>query len=251
MSAQTRAQSDEDGDDPSIGLGSGPEDWSHERVVISDVPRVSHKDRQPFVIEPHPARASYGGSAAPLMRQDSEDGFLARMGRTIVALVLVLLIFVLLAQLVYIYRSQISLSFPTLRPMIERACKPLGCQVPFARDLAQLSISGSALRADATQQAQDGPPAATDATQAAPRHFILNVNLRNLGELPQEWPTIVLDLNDASGARLVRSNLDSRDYLTPQQLEGPFAPHSDVLVRVPLTVTGVEVNGYQLDLFFP
>src|SRR5690606_14041896 len=155
-----------------------------------------------------------------------------------------------LAQLVYIYRSQIALSFPALRPMIEQACAPLGCQVPYARDAASLSISGSALRTDAHAPAGTGDGA--DAGAAAPtRHYILNMTLRNLADLPQEWPTIVLDLNDISGTRVVRRNLSPRDYLTPDQLAGPFAAHGDVLVRVPLAVSGIEVNGYQLDLFFP
>ncbi|MER1968743.1 zinc-ribbon and DUF3426 domain-containing protein [Castellaniella sp. GW247-6E4] len=244
--------------DPSAGpplapsVGRDPEEGGApraERIVIGEAtfaPRGASRPA-PFVVEPHPVRAGRGGSAAPLMRDEDEDGPLARLGRAFMMLVVGLLALLALAQTVYIYRSQIALAFPALRPAIERACAPLRCQVPYARDLSHLSISGSALRADA-----QAPNAATaDAAHETERRFTLNVTLRNLGERPQEWPTLVLDLNDASGTRLVRRNLAPRDYLTPEQLAGPFAAHGDILVRVPLTVTGVQVNGYQLDLFYP
>uniref|UniRef100_UPI00333F0FCE zinc-ribbon and DUF3426 domain-containing protein n=1 Tax=Castellaniella defragrans TaxID=75697 RepID=UPI00333F0FCE len=233
-------------DDPSIGSGiEGGDPPPAERILIAAEPSARARP-EPFVVEPHPVHAGRAGSAAPLMRRRGEDGLLARLGRALMKLLLALLVLLALAQLAYIYRSQIALAFPALRPVIERACVPLRCQVPYARDLASLSISGSALRTIA--QSPSGP---ADVAQDAARHYMLNVTLRNLSDRPQEWPTIVLDLNDASGTRLVRRNLEPRDYLTPDRLAGPFAARGEVLVRVPLAVTGVQVNGYQLDLFFP
>lgn len=231
---------------PSIGPVPEDDDPPSERIVIGPAPSAPARPT-PFLIEPHPARAGRGGSAAPLMHREDGGGPLARLGRVLTVLLLALLVLLACAQLAYIYRSQIALALPALRPAIERACAPLGCQVPYARDLAGLSISGSALRAAA--RGPDG--AATDAAQDATRHYVLEVTLRNLSDQPQEWPTIVLDLNDASGTRLVRRNLGPGDYLPPDALKGPFGAHDDILVRVPLAVAGVQVNGYQLDLFFP
>ena len=246
---------------PSAGPSVRPEAGGvppPERITAGEAPIAPAPFRgarpEPFVVEPHPARAGRGGSAAPLMRDEDEAGLLARLGRALMALLLAFLVLLACVQLAYIYRSQIALAFPALRPALERACAPLRCQVPYARDLSRLSISGSSLRADArgASMAPDATQgAAQGAAQDAVRHYVLNVALRNLSDRPQEWPTLVLDLNDASGTRLVRRNLGPREYLTPDRLEGPFAAHGDVLVRVPLTVTGVQVNGYQLDLFYP
>lgn len=236
------------------------------RVDIDDTPFIAPAAAAPgrVVIDPHPGRISHGGSAAPLMRAQQGGGWFAGVGSALSFLALILLLVLLLAQLLYIYRSQIALAAPALRPAIERLCQPLQCRVPYARDLSVLSISGSALRADAQTPlpasgggeavAANGPAKASSAAvPAKPRQqsFVLNVNLRNAGDHPQEWPTIVLDLNDSSGTRLVRRNLSPHDYLRPEQLAAPFAAHSDILVRVPLVVTDVQVNGYQLDLFFP
>lgn len=195
-----------------------------------------------IIVEPHPARASYqGGSAAPLLRSD-DIGLLDQLGRWLVGVLVLLSIVLLLGQLVYVYRAQIALTFPALRPVLVRACGPLNCQVPYARNLAQLAITGSDLKLDTS--------ARDTSADTAPRHFVLYISLRNRAEQPQEWPSIVLDLNDASGARLVRRNLSPREYLTPQLLAGPFAPDSEVQVQVPITLNDIQINGYQLDLFF-
>src|SRR5690606_38940548 len=120
--------------EPSIGQGiKDGRPHATERILIS-LPPASADKPEPLVVEPHPARAGGGGSAAPLMHNEGGDSVLQPLGRAVGGLLLVLLIVLALAQLVYIYRSQIALSFPALRPMIEQACAPLGCQVPYARD---------------------------------------------------------------------------------------------------------------------
>lgn len=195
-----------------------------------------------IIVEPHPARASYqGGSAAPLLREDSV-GVFELLGRWLVGVLVLLGVVLLLAQITYVYRAQIALTLPALRPVLVRACVPLHCQIPYARDPAQLAITGSDLKLDASIRDTDAG--------AAARHFVLHISLRNRADQPQEWPSIVLDLNDASGARLVRRNLSPREYLTPQLLAGPFAPNSEVQVQVPITLNDIQINGYQLGLFF-
>lgn len=219
----------------SLGSGRDPEEQGEgAQHGPSSIPSI--------IVEPHPARASYqGGSAAPLLRSD-DIGLLDRLGHWLVGVLVLLSIVLLLGQIVYVYRAQIALTFPSLRPVLVRACEPLHCQVPYARNLAQLAITGSDLKLDTSTH--------DTSADTTPRHFVLHISLRNRAEQPQEWPSIVLDLNDASGARLVRRNLSPREYLTPQLLAGPFAPDSEVQVQVPITLNDIQINGYQLDLFF-
>lgn len=226
------------GTEPQFTVGSpggahGPDEQSEEGPRgLDSIPSI--------IVEPHPARASsQGGSAAPLLRPDG-IGLLEQLGRWLVGTLVLLSIVVLLGQIVYVYRAQIALTFPALRPALVRACEPLNCQVPYARSLAQLAITGSDLKLDASAHEMG----------ATPRHFVLHISLRNRAVQPQEWPSIVLDLNDASGVRLVRRNLSPREYLTPALLAGPFAPDSEVQVQVPITLNDIQINGYQLDLFF-
>ena len=197
-----------------------------------------------FVVEAHPTRGEpYGGSAGPLLRQD-EAGVFQRLGRLLLNLLVVLGVLLALTQLAFIYRAQIALSVPSLRPVLERACGPLNCEVPYARDLSQVVITGSDLKRDTASElsAQAGQPTA--------QHFILSLTLRNQGVQPSMWPTVVLDLNDSSGARVVRRNLEPRDYLSPARLNQPFPAGSEVMVQLPLTVDEVRIIGFELSLFF-
>lgn len=232
--------------EPQFTMGSVDSASDADALGSEDVrqrPGPSQSRATSIIVEPHPTRASYrGGSVAPLLREDDGAGLLERLGRWSMGVLVALGIVLLLAQLVYVYRTQIALTFPALRPVLVRACAPLHCQIPYARNLAQLAITGSDLKLDASIHDTDAG--------AAPRHFVLHISLRNRADRPQEWPSIVLDLNDASGVRLVRRNLSPREYLTPQLLAGPFAPDSEVRVQVPITLNDIQINGYQLDLFF-
>ena len=113
-------------------------------------------------------------------------------------LLFVLLLILLAAQAVYVYRAGIARMVPALRPALERACEPLHCRVPYARDIARIAITGSALKA-ADADADAAAARSAGGQESADQHFVLHATLRNQAEQPQEWPTLVLDLKDAAG----------------------------------------------------
>lgn len=144
-------------------------------------------------------------------------------------------------QLLYVYRIDLANSVPVLRPALEAACQPLGCKVGYARRLERIAISSSSLQ----------PPAGAAAIDDGRTRLVLNLVLRNRYDKPQHWPALVLDLTDLSDTVVVRRVLMPENYLTPEQLRGPFEPAGELKISVPIEVTGVQVNGYQLDKFFP
>ena len=146
-----------------------------------------------------------------------------------------------LLQAAYIYRVQLASEFPNLRPALEYYCETLGCTVDYPRRISQIAIMDSSLQA-----VRDSENANEDAS-----HLTLNVVLRNNYEKPQQWPTLSVELVDFSGTVAVRRLLAPSDYLPELSQERPFPARSEVRVSVPLTVSGVQVNGYQLDRFFP
>jgi hypothetical protein len=147
----------------------------------------------------------------------------------------------LLAQAAYVYRVQIASQVPLLRPVLVQACMSLHCTVDYPREIQQIAIMSSSLRANA--KAGD--------TGDDLEQMTLQLTLRNNLDKPQEWPTLVLGLLDFSGAEIVKKNLPPDTYLSPAVLKGPFAAHSEVAVTVPITLKGVKINGFQLDKFFP
>lgn len=144
----------------------------------------------------------------------------------------------LLAQGVYVYRAQLANAFPSLRPTLQAACERVSCSVPYERRIDSIAITGSALRS-------------TAAPQNDVATLTLEVTLRNTFDRPQEWPTLVLDLKDASGTVVVRRNLVPATWVPPELRDGPFAAGQEITVQVPVSVRGLQANGYQLDKFFP
>lgn len=144
-------------------------------------------------------------------------------------------------QLVFVYRTSIANTVPALRPVMELACQSLGCTVGYARRLERISITSSSLQ----------PPAGASALDDGQARLVLNLVLRNRYNKPQHWPALVLDLKDLSDTVVVRKVLMPENYLTPEQARGPFGPDGELKISVPFEVTGVQVNGYQLDKFFP
>lgn len=144
----------------------------------------------------------------------------------------------LLVQGVYVYRAQLANAFPALRPSLVAACASISCSVPYDRRIDAITITGSALRSSA------GPKDEVS-------RLTLEVTLRNTHRRPQEWPTLVLDLKDASGTIVVRRNLVPAAWVPSELRDGPFAPGQEITVHVPVSVRGLQANGYQLDKFFP
>ncbi|HEU0229788.1 MAG TPA: DUF3426 domain-containing protein [Burkholderiaceae bacterium] len=151
-----------------------------------------------------------------------------------------------LAQCLYVYRAQLAAHLPAVRPLLERACGPLHCRVPYSRDISQITIMNSSLQTRANPLGGQG---ASPAMQP-PEAMVLRVTLRNSLDKPQEWPTLVLDLLDFSGTVVVKKDLPPSLYLPPGVAQRPFAARSEVTAMVPITMNGVKVSGFQLAKYF-
>jgi predicted Zn finger-like uncharacterized protein len=165
------------------------------------------------------------------------------VARVFWSLLVLIGLFGILAQTLYVYRVSIASNVPALRPVMEQACEPLHCQIPYPRRIELISIMSSSLQAVPVTQDKD---ARKDESQMR-----LQIALRNNFEKPQQWPTLSLDLVEFSGAVVVKKILYPKDYLSAQALQGPFPAKSEMRISVPVTVTGFKINGYQLGKFFP
>ncbi len=168
-------------------------------------------------------------------RYEGEASFGQRVGSLIWTSLCVLGVVLFVVQLMYVYRVQIVSQIPMLRPVFESACQTLSCKVPYERRLDQIRVQASALHKAPNQPGQS----------------TLGFTLRNEFERPQEWPTLVLDLKDFSGALIARRNITPDQYLASERREPAFAARSEIMVRLPLNTGQLQVNGYQISPFFP
>lgn len=164
------------------------------------------------------------------------------VGRALWTTACLIALLALALQLVYVYRSSIATSVPFLRPVLELACRGLNCTVGYPRRLERIGIISSSLRT---------PQGAQASAAEGQSHMVLNVVMRNRFDKPQPWPALVLELTDISDTVVARKVLMPQDYLKADQARGPFGAAAEVTLSVPVDIQGINVNGYQLDKFFP
>lgn len=245
--AQPQPDPDPDDDAPRwrAPLEAEPRIGAHEDDDIRAAdPQDDEDESQPVVQGESRTRyssATDSGRTPPEFLDDDRSES-RRAGRRIWSLLCVLGIVALLLQLLYVYRTPIATTIAPLRPVLELACQPLGCSVGYARRIERIAIASSSLQP---------PSGSAGAAEEGRSQLVLNVILRNRFDKPQPWPALVLQLTDMSDTVVARKVLMPRDYLTPQQAAGPFAAAGEARISVPVQVSGLQVNGYQLDKFFP
>lgn len=174
---------------------------------------------------------------------DYADAYVDRWASATLAAWVVLIalgVAALLLQLAFVFRVQIAEAVPAARPRLERMCSLVGCNVSWARKPDLIAIVASSLQSDPGQQAENNES-----------HMILQATLRNSYAKPQEWPALVLDLTDAAGKKMATRNIVAQEYLLPETAGQPFPANSEHNIKLPLTLHGLKVNGYQLTIFFP
>lgn len=224
--------------EPAFRVGSSTDAADQEFSSVS----VVHRRAEHLPVEPMYVEARSGAAASgrvPSFSGTNAAGGLGRVSALLWQLAVVLALVVLMAQLVYIYRAQIASQIPTLRPLLERACAELNCTVPYARRIDMITIAGAAL---STQKQAEAGKGST---------MQLQLTLRNTYSKPQEWPTLELDLNDFSGTLQVRKNIGPDIYLTEAEQQQPFAANAEKVLRLPIALNGLSINGFQVRKFFP
>jgi hypothetical protein len=140
----------------------------------------------------------------------------------------------LLAQLAFDYRGELSVYFPALRHSMMGPCVGQFCVVPLPKRIELLGIESSDLQVDAQQST-----------------WVLNVLLRNYATFAQALPHLEFTVLNA------RDEIISRRVFTPEQLwpeerdQRAFAPYSEETLRLRFTLSAADAHGYRLYLFHP
>jgi predicted Zn finger-like uncharacterized protein len=147
-----------------------------------------------------------------------------------------LLLFALVAQAAYHYRSAITLLFPETKPYASALCARLGCDLPLPRRIEMMSIEASDLQADTTN----------------PNVMVLSATIKNRAVFNQQHPLLELTLTDAQDQPVVRRVLAPQDYLGKAvNTQAGFAANSETAIKVFIEGSQVKATGYRLYLFYP
>ncbi|MFA5598039.1 MAG: zinc-ribbon and DUF3426 domain-containing protein [Pusillimonas sp.] len=150
-------------------------------------------------------------------------------------LAVVLVLVAVVSLLMYAFRAQIATEAPQLRPLLEKACDSLDCTVDYPQRLDRISIMDSTLQVVPDDSAS----------------MALTVVMRNTLDKDQQWPALMLEMSDLSGAVVARRVYQPADYLDGRQLQGPFGAGQEVRLTQRVPTNGLQINGFQIKKFFP
>jgi predicted Zn finger-like uncharacterized protein len=147
-----------------------------------------------------------------------------------------LLALALAGQIVFRFRSEIAITSPGLRPLLELLSEALDAEVPLPRHVELVSIETSDLQTD----------------PARGNLLILNATLRNRANYAQAFPSLELSLTDTQDVAIARRVFPPEDYLSPSvTADQPFAANTDVAVRLWIEASEISASGYRLYVFYP
>ncbi|MGH9576903.1 MAG: DUF3426 domain-containing protein [Terriglobales bacterium] len=158
--------------------------------------------------------------------------------RVLWALAALLALAALAAQATYLFRTEIAVLVPELRPHLEAACAALECELRLPRRPKLMAIESSDLQADGRRD----------------NVIVLNAVLRNQAPFAQEYPSLELTLTDERDEAVARRVLAPADYLAgtgAAQIARGIGAGADAVLRVYIDASGLRAIGYRMYLFFP
>lgn len=168
---------------------------------------------------------------------DNEYDFLAEKKSTSPWLKLLALFFILLlaGQFIYFKRHSVAQQFPSTKPMLEKICQPLGCEINLPKEIQLFSIDDSGIQ-------EDGE------TQGVIR---LTSTITNRANFNQAYPNLEVTLTDGKDVPKIRRTFTPEEYLAKGEFSKEGLPAGDsVSVDMPLMADEVKVAGFRILLTY-
>lgn len=156
-------------------------------------------------------------------------------GQALWAAAATLLLLTMAAQGVLVFRNEVALANPHLRPFLESLCAGIGCELPLPRESSLIAIESSDIQPDAGHEAL----------------FTLHATLRNRAEFQQTWPHLEITLTDARDKALVRRVLSPDQWRPAEAPKAAFPAKSEIVSRVAFEAPGIAAAGYRVYAFYP
>ena len=141
-----------------------------------------------------------------------------------------LLLLVLSSQLLYHFRTELSIRVPSLSAGYSLA----GVAVPLPRHADRVAIESSDLQSDNARGL-----------------IVLQATLQNRADYAQDWPALELTMTDTHDTVVTRKVLLPADYLPPGTPTDAFAANGELAVRLWIEAKDIGAAGYRLFVFYP
>jgi predicted Zn finger-like uncharacterized protein len=148
-----------------------------------------------------------------------------------------LLVVVGVFQAGYIFRTELMVIYPPLKPLYQLVCQRLACEIELPRLRDQLNIEASDLRSVDPRR---------------PNLVQLTALVRNRARVPVEYPAFELTLTNAQQQVMARRVFLPGDYLDEaEQTDVGLAGRRELAVNMYLDTGPLRAAGYRIYLFYP
>ena len=137
----------------------------------------------------------------------------------------------LITQSVFIFRDQIALKYPSLKPTLTVLCASLNCTIGYPKDTSVITIYDSKF-----QDTGDG------------NRYQFYLFMRNQGSQAVATPSIELTLKDNF------EQIITRKIFTPEELniaQRALQPGEELLIDKDLLINANDIRGFNVALFYP
>jgi len=142
-----------------------------------------------------------------------------------------LFLIVLIGQLTYALRTEISAYYPKTKPWLKLACAKIGCQIELPKKITLITIDDSDMHENTSYQ---------DALQ-------FSSTLVNHASYVQAYPLVELTLTDIDDKPVLRRTFTAQEYL-PEDAnpEAGIAANEEVRIKINLSSSDIPVAGYRV-----
>lgn len=146
-----------------------------------------------------------------------------------------LLVVLIIAQLTYHLRTQISSGWPAFRPALMEMCHLLNCEVALAKQADLLTIDDSDLQEDVYR----------------PGLIHFSSTIINNADFVQAYPVLELTLTDSYDKPLLRRSFMPREYLPAgTDISQGLLAKEELRINLALSASGEAVAGYRVFVTF-
>jgi predicted Zn finger-like uncharacterized protein len=158
-----------------------------------------------------------------------------RLYKWLISLFVILLLIAAVAQSVYFWRSDITIYYPKLKPLLTQACEKLSCTISLPKKIEFIIIDDSDMQEDADHEGLI--------------HF--SSTLINQAGFIQTYPNIELTLTDIEDKPKLRRIFTPAEYLPAHtDVTSGLPAGAEIKVKLALTAQDEPVAGYRISVSY-
>jgi predicted Zn finger-like uncharacterized protein len=140
-----------------------------------------------------------------------------------------------LAQATYFFRNDIVAHYPSSKPHLQKACVLLHCSIQMpAQKEAFIFLADELITLSEEKKL-----------------FQLAVQLQNNSSTVQQWPHLLLTLNDQQGKPLLKRTFTPKEYLSDtKELQQGFAARTDIAIKLHFELKTINASNYRVEVIY-